>query len=902
MTRFKYYKLFFKSIEEYIMTSTKTITGDSVSNLILEWSESNNRHLWIRDALRRIVENGELTSDDEEELLDLCKRECGDDSITLEPVILEKKHFSNAYSNEASVQLKSLSEVIGVNLLQKNQTLEFEHEGITVVYGNNGTGKSGYTRVLKKACRSRKPGNILPNVFGSTNVKNATAKLEIQKESGTPEIINWKDTEDPPEVLSAITVFDKDSAEVHASDENKVWFQPFGLDIPDKLTSLCEKFKIQLKTEEKQLKKAQNKIFETPIWEIGEFASEIGKFMSSLSHTSDITNSGLDLSFKRADAERLDELLYYSDAFPYREWNGLVQYGNGLEAISKYLSKLQHKLGTETQSELFKLKQIWTSAREASKFAAKKAFSKHEIEGIGNPVWKLLWDAASNFSKSLGEGKIHFPPKVEEICVLCHQKIDKQTAQRMNQFEEFIKSDTQFKAEQAESDFTNALELFNEHKIRFDRISLPFQNLKKHNSNLAKKVARSLAKARKLQCKVNKSIENMKFEISELDFTEVLSQIYSESDSVFEQLDVLRNVKMSKAHKAMLNELANLKDRKQSSKLMKIAKDEIIRLKKLHIIEKCIKKQNTASLTKVVNKIADEVISDHLKEKFKNEINKLVNRKIKVELNRVSAKGGIPRYQVNFFGIDTESNKSFDVPNVLSEGEQRCVALASYLTELSIATHKSCLVFDDPVSSLDTNWRENIARRLVEETFDRQIIIFTHDLVFLTRLQEIIRDCGIPSKFLYLTRGDSAVGIVRDELPWRAMKIPHRIDDLRQRLGKLRKIYETDEERYHEKIRAWYSDLRATWESALEATAFAGVIGRFRNYISQGELRKVTALDIPLAKKFQLNFSWVCDFVNAHDTSPATSSYVPSPDKADEDLNQFVEWREELLEKRNKVK
>ena len=44
--------------------------------------------------------------------------------------------------------------------------------------------------------------------------------------------------------------------------------------------------------------------------------------------------------------------------------------------------------------------------------------------------------------------------------------------------------------------------------------------------------------------------------------------------------------------------------------------------------------------------------------------------------------------------------------------------------------HRSAIVFDDPVLSLDHRWRKRVAKRLVEETKNRQVIVLTHDLVF----------------------------------------------------------------------------------------------------------------------------------------------------------------------------
>ncbi|MEW5995511.1 MAG: AAA family ATPase [Candidatus Zixiibacteriota bacterium] len=71
---------------------------------------------------------------------------------------------------------------------------------------------------------------------------------------------------------------------------------------------------------------------------------------------------------------------------------------------------------------------------------------------------------------------------------------------------------------------------------------------------------------------------------------------------------------------------------------------------------------------------------------------------------------------------------------VLSEGERRALSLAAFLAEQSIGGGSGCLVFDDPVSSLDHWWAKVIADRLVEEARSRQVIVFTHDLVFYDKL------------------------------------------------------------------------------------------------------------------------------------------------------------------------
>ena len=80
---------------------------------------------------------------------------------------------------------------------------------------------------------------------------------------------------------------------------------------------------------------------------------------------------------------------------------------------------------------------------------------------------------------------------------------------------------------------------------------------------------------------------------------------------------------------------------------------------------------------------------------------------------------------------------------ILSEGEQRAVALADFLTEVGLNPSSAGIVLDDPVTSQDHYRKERIARRLVAEAKNRQVVIFTHDLVFLTMLSGAATDDNV---------------------------------------------------------------------------------------------------------------------------------------------------------------
>ncbi|HHA2805058.1 TPA: hypothetical protein ACOFB9_001427 [Stenotrophomonas maltophilia] len=249
----------------------------TVLETILDWSK--DRPLWQRDALRRIIANGRLTDADIGELVDLCKQGKGPPVGALKAVPLEKAHLPANPGQTAAVSLLSIADVTGVNNLAAGQTLSFEPNGITIIYGDNGAGKSGYARILKRACRARHAGKIEPNVYADQPPKRVGANIAYGVDGVPQPVEQWQNGANPHATLSAVSVFDSDCASVHIREKNEVAFRPFGLDVPDELAAACQAVKDALAAEQKQLEKARNPIFAAPTWKA---ATAVGKALAAL--------------------------------------------------------------------------------------------------------------------------------------------------------------------------------------------------------------------------------------------------------------------------------------------------------------------------------------------------------------------------------------------------------------------------------------------------------------------------------------------------------------------------------------------------------------------------------------------------------------------------------------------
>lgn len=224
--------------------------------------------------------------------------------------------------------------------------------------------------------------------------------------------------------------------------------------------------------------------------------------------------------------------------------------------------------------------------------------------------------------------------------------------------------------------------------------------------------------------------------------------------------------------------------------------------------------------------------------------------------------------------------------DILSEGELRAMAIASFLAELSMSGHTGGAIFDDPVSSLDHFRRIQVAKRLVEESKIRQVIVFTHDSVFLGELRCQAERTSLAAKFYHLewTTADFA-GYCNEGLPWHHQNFNDRIDALQKMQRELKKEWTPNPSAaFSDRMRVAYSHFRASIERAVETVFLNGVVKRFENYIPVNELKSVLTLTTSEFDEVYRLFRDASDIVNSHDPASGSNVPVPRPDQFDADI------------------
>jgi len=141
--------------------------------------------------------------------------------IPFPPLTIVKPSFTPP---SKEVVLTKLSEVKGVNKLAVNQVMEFS-PNITVVYGNNGVGKTGYSRILKSQGYSFDSNiDILSNVHA--NPISQSARLDFNSD-GQPFYLDWQGGRSESD-LNSVSIFNSDCVNISLSNTRELLVTPKG--------------------------------------------------------------------------------------------------------------------------------------------------------------------------------------------------------------------------------------------------------------------------------------------------------------------------------------------------------------------------------------------------------------------------------------------------------------------------------------------------------------------------------------------------------------------------------------------------------------------------------------------------------------------------------------------------
>ena len=344
---------------------------------------------------------------------------------------------------------------------------------------------------------------------------------------------------------------------------------------------------------------------------------------------------------------------------------------------------------------------------------------------------------------------------------------------------------------------------------------------------------------------------------------------------------IVDDQKLTLTIKTLSDEIAELNARKRLTENLSSVLDHLNALKIEATATIAGGKITTNGISAKASDLQTKFVTEAFKNKVQDELKPLNLTRVKAGIYKKSEKGKV----LHRLTIDGAGNVPLD--NVFSEGERTALSLACFLAELSASDDNCGIIFDDPVSSLDHRVRGAIVKRLVTEAAVRQIIIFTHDLVFHRELVAAAEKQNIAVEFQNVEALGATTGILTNVPPWPVTKIGQRVGFLEQVLKKAKDAeHHADVAAYKSVFREFYGLLRSTWERSVEELLFNQVVQRYEKEVKTLSLSGVS-VDTDSIEAIFKGMTRSSAMIDAHDHPAAENPVLPGSAELEQDLEEF---------------
>lgn len=804
---------------------------------------------------------------------------------------LQIGHLLPSASDAPPVSLASVSEPSHVNALSSTVPLTFPERGITVVYGDNGSGKSGYARLLKRIARSRHSETVLTDVFRDTPGLEPTAKLGIRIRHEVREVI-WPETNRPE--LQRMLFYDNACGKTYIADEADFPYRPYALFVMDGLIDGCVRMRTLIDT---KLHENAGSARQTPRATVAASDTEAARFLATLNASNSIAQldallaklEGPRMSIRAAEAE--EGALRSSDTRQARR--ELERTAHRLDALRDHIQLVDSVLGSEATNELVRATEELRRLEQAAEQHA-ESLRAEALPGVGSDTWKILWEAAKRFSESHAYVERQFPVSGgDSRCVLCLQQLGEPGSGVLTRLDQFVTDDIQIRRDEARRIQTALLQKRTSLDVFGDAVNSHIQELEESHSEDVDAVKTLLAHYEAVQRAANTTAPTDGVEAIArreagpvADVVEQLRKTAAESLKLADDLD---------DPKQIATRLRAVTEKQREIELlieMKRARHDIVteiaRLGERRRLERLKQAANTGPITRKILDLSEETITEVVRDRFTRETDRLgLDR---VTIAKTKAEKGALLHLPKLVG----ARQTTELSRVFSEGERTALGLAACFTEAALDESNSGLILDDPVTSLDHIRRARVAQRLVDFAQSRQVVVFTHDVTFVAELKGAAfrQQVVVTERWVARSRsGEKLPGFCADTHPWKAKDVRARLGELREDLAKLRKqSSEFDDQHYEDAVAGWAGKLSETWERILSQEVVGPIMADGGLEVRPMMVKVLAEFTNEDYVQFNDSYGRVSRWAKRHDKSTHLNYVAPELNELERELGLVNHW------------
>jgi energy-coupling factor transporter ATP-binding protein EcfA2 len=869
---------------------------------LTEWCEGQPK--WAHDALYRAATAEDITAKEVDAVAIRVAAAHG--------IAVEGDHACQSFAEENlrkgdaqwdDVLFCSVGPLEGVDRLANDQELKFALAGVTLVFGDNASGKSGYVRAARQLCHARVAGSLRGDVFADpAKAPPIRAGYCFKHGEAEPVRNTWKPGNPAPPELAGITVLDTENARVYVEKENEILFLPPEITCLTQLGKLYAAGAAKFQADADAIEVAQGDNFGTAYGT----DSTAGKLVQNLKlktslpdlpSEAEIASAGKWDETLDGELKELELALAQSPAIVAAKY---IRANAVLSRVAKQLSENSKAVDDGSLSEAKLEIQSERKTKEAARALAAEQIGGQPIGATGNDAWKRLFEIAREFAAEAGVRAPEQPFEVGDPCPFCQRPLDETSAERLAAFDAFVEGKASADAQVAAKAVADrilkleALQIYSndeltenlaEYASLGEEANATADSIIKYNSAVRQRRDQFLEGLRQ------RSLANVApLPASPLTaLLETVAKLLADGRAILDSAGI---------DPKLVERAQELRDQKRLHDQLDevIARRNALDLRARQLT--CVAALNTGPVSRLATLIRKDLVTPELSRRIREELNDLGLGHIPLKFSEKTERGA------SFFEVALETDQRAPKESILSEGEQRALSIACFLADSHVAGRRSAVIFDDPVTSLDHKRLRRVAERLVREAVaGRQIIIFTHNLLFY---QEVLRACTdhdpqvpVLPCLIQQASADTFGVVTNDDQPWIAKRVKERERHLEETLKQMPDDLAEGSEELRKSATSFYTDLRETWERAVEEIVLNAVIERFGTDVKTQSLKGVEVTD----EDYRIIFNAMkrASEYSGHDRAAGRQLDPPSKDQMRKDLDELRAFRATRQKRRNEL-
>lgn len=848
--------------------STSTSQADPRETLAT-WA--NGQDEWVRYIVRQVLSAGRpLTDGDVDTAYALFRQEKGLDERTLpaeNPLAVE----STEEDSELPLAISKLAEVTGVNAIVPGSVIE-PHAGMTVLFGENGTGKTGYSRIFKAVAGSRTADVVLGDISDARD-QAQSARIEYSLGGEEKEFVWTGQQGQSP--FTRMSIFDSPSVNFHVDDDLEYVYVPSVLALYNHVIGAAQAVKGRIDRAISELGTGATALLSRfprestvyPLIETLGAATDLAELHERSDGADDV--DGRIEVLRRAVAALEANTLPAQISERQRHKGALQQAKVASEALASLdISSLNS--GVARRLEL----------REDYKRFRAELFDAADLPASPDESWEVFVSSGERYRQYLDGLGVHDPHR----CLYCRQPLTDPARELITKYGDYLTDKISQDIAQVDSEILALTSpilalvlgevdaLLKEYDEREDRPTF-YEDL----CNLQTAVATS-AEAIRGELAVDIGLTATAAEPASRT-TAALGVVEAEIGDLNQQA---ANRATALAEKK--RDLAELLAAAELATSWTTIENQVARAKqadKLRLLTRPFSGISRA-VTELAKSASDQLINESFDQLFAEECEALRAPALKVEF--VGRQGRAQRRKT-LAGNHKPSK-------VLSEGEQKVLALADFLAEARLAGITAPVIFDDPVSSLDHRRINEVARRIANLADHNQVIVFTHDIFFATTLLTLFETTKRCSYF-QVTDEEGKGCVTRATGP--------RWDTLGIFKGNINKTIvaarAVDGEARAALVREGYDWIRSWCEVFTETELLQGVSQRYQPNIRMTVLANIKSDALPAATAVVTRiFEDACRYIPGHSQPLVTLGVSPTLPGLEAHWQELQEARKTYLD------